>query len=83
MNGGRDQDSESLMATKPDPLEETKEKLVLFGFVDLTDWSENWQAGVLAGGALVSSLGFAYLQEKFVYSVEMREGTNVQLLEYS
>ena len=42
----------------------TKEKLVLFGLVDLTEWSENAQAGILAGGALMSSLGFAYLQEK-------------------
>lgn len=49
---------------KAKSLEEAKEKLVLFGVLDLTDWSENWQASVLAGGALVSSLGFAYLQEK-------------------
>jgi len=44
--------------------ETKKEKLVLFGLVDLTDWPENSQAIVLAGGALLSSLGFAYLQEK-------------------
>ena len=45
-------------ATPPPP------KLVLFGVLDLTDWSENAQAAILAGGALLSSLGFAYLQEK-------------------
>ena len=43
-----------------------QQKLVLFGIVDMTDWSENAQAAVLAGGALLSSLGFAYLQEKCV-----------------
>lgn len=42
----------------------SKQKLKLFGVLDLTDWNENSQALVLAGGALFSSLGFAYLQEK-------------------
>ena len=44
----------------------TKQRLVLFGVVDLTEWNETTQAVVLAGGALFSALGFAYLQEKFV-----------------
>ena len=43
-----------------------KQSLVLFGVVDLTEWSENAQATILAGGALFSALGFAYLQEKYV-----------------
>lgn len=49
------------VAAKP-----AKERLVAFGVVDLTEWPENTQAIVLAGGALLSSLGFAYLQEKLV-----------------
>jgi adenosine 3'-phospho 5'-phosphosulfate transporter B3 len=51
--------SEPLVTSAPQ-----KEKLIVFGLVDLTEWSENSQAAVLAGGALLSSLGFAYLQEK-------------------
>jgi adenosine 3'-phospho 5'-phosphosulfate transporter B3 len=44
--------------------EKEKEKLIAFGIFDLSEWNETSQATFLAGGALLSSLGFAFLQEK-------------------
>jgi hypothetical protein len=41
-----------------------KQKLILFGLIDLTEWNETNQAIILAGGALMCSLSFAYMQEK-------------------
>jgi len=58
--GGASASSSSVSA----PLLPKEEKLVLFGVLDISSWSEVNQATILAGGALSCSLLFAYLQEK-------------------
>lgn len=65
LGGGGEVVKPSPGAVAPAP----KDKLVVFGVLDLTEWSENTQAMFLAGGALLTSLGFAYLQEK-VFLIE-------------